>query len=476
MKLNFAEKIARAYASGSVPDIKGKTRITLTDVKTGAREIIEDENMVTNAVAKIFKSNMLGLTDYYNMLPAWRLFGGIMCFSAALPEDANGIYPPNNTTAVMTANAGQTAHSTASTTRGNPDGYLTKIEQDHITLAWQWGMSQGNGTIACCCLTHAEAGDCGLLPDGTLPLMKSTGQNIKDLNCYRSSVIGDLVYNRARAISEPIAIDDDGNGIALYFTGTALEEITFAHSYVTANILESNYTMPLDSENYRELATRTATLSRTFTSGYTMLAQDDSNYYVMERDSGSATTLYVDVIDKTDMSVTAHTLSGLGVSLARPSLQIPQLYNGIVSGGSVYWVSSSDAKTFCRINISNPADVEELTSSLTANISQEQTPLVMNSGLVLGRNYLINSSNVYPVVPRTRRPGTDNESLCYDILAEYKRGPHILQTGHGYGNTYDYDCQAGVLALPYLATINNITPVTKNNQKAMQIEYVLTEV
>ena len=234
--------------------------------------------------------------------------------------------------------------------------------------------------------------------------------------------------------------------------------------------------MPLDSENYRELATRTATLSRTFTSGYTMLAQDDSNYYVMERDSGSATTLYVDVIDKTDMSVTAHTLSGLGVSLARPSLQIPQLYNGIVSGGSVYWVSSSDAKTFCRINISNPADVEELTSSLTANISQEQTPLVMNSGLVLGRNYLINSSNVYPVVPRTRRPGTDNESLCYDILAEYKRGPHILQTGHGYGNTYDYDCQAGVLALPYLATINNITPVTKNNQKAMQIEYVLTEV
>lgn len=480
MKLNrpltFVEKIARAFASGSMPDIKGKTRITLTDPKTGAREVFEDENMVTNAVAKIYNSNYLGLTDYYSMMPIWKLFGGVLCFSQTLTENANNIFPPNNSVAIMTANAGQTAHSTASTTRGNPDGILTEIDDDHITLAWQWGMSQGNGTIACVCLTHAQAGDCGLLPDGTLPLLKSTGRNIDNINCFSGYASNDGTYNRARAIAMPVSLDDYGNGIALYCDGTSLEEITVAHSWVSAMLLEGNTTLPQDSNNYREISTRTATLSRTFSSGYTMIAQDANNYYVMERDSENSNKLYVDVVSKTDMTVTAKTLSNLGVTLARPSLARPQIYNGIVSNGSVYWLSASDSTKFVRVNINNTADVEELASNMTSVISQSQSPIVLNDGLILGRNFLVNGSRVYPVTARTRREGNNNETVTYDVIAQYKGGPHMLQTGNQNNtNSYDYDVQAGVLALPYLATINNLgTPVTKNN-KAMEIEYILTE-
>lgn len=476
-KLNFAERIARAFISGSTPDIKGKTRITLTDIRNGSREVFEDENMITNAVANVYNSNYLGVTDYYSMMPIWHMFGGIMCFSQTLPENANSFYPPNNSVAIMTANAGQTAHSTASTTRGNPDGTLTQITNDKITLAWQWGPNQGNGTIACCCLTHQQAGDCGLLPDGTLPLLKSTGRNIDNINCYSAYASNDGTYNRARAIAMPVSLDNDGNGISLYCDGTSLEEIIVAHSWVSAMLLEGNTTLPQESNNYREISTRTATLSRTFSSGYTMIAQDASNYYVMERDSGSSNKLYVDVVSKTDMTVTAKTLSNLGVTLARPSLARPQIYNGIVSNGSVYWLSASDSAKFVRVNINNTADVEELTSNMPSAISQAQSPIVLNDGLILGRNFLVNGSRVYPVTARTGRSGNNNESVTYDIIANYKGGPHMLQTGNQNNtDTYNYDVQAGVLALPYLASINNLnSAVTKQNTKAMLIEYELTE-
>lgn len=476
-KLSFNEKITRAFMSGSVPEIKGRTRITLIDPKTGAREVYQDENMVTDAITKIMNSNYLGLTDYYNMIPLSQLFGGVMCFSQPLTESASNIWPANNNISAMTANAGQTPYSGPSSTRGNPEG-VTEIADDHITFVWSWGLSQGNGPIACVCLTHQEGGDCGLLPDGTLPLLKSTGLNLSDINHFSANELGDNNMRRERCIAMPVALDNDGNGIALYFNGTELEEITVVHSFITACLLEGVKTMPLDNVNYREIGSRKATLSRTFADGYTYLAQDNTNYYVMERDSGTSTTLYVDVISKTDMSVTPLVLSGLSEQLARPSASNPSRYSGIVSGGSIYWVSASDAKTFVRINMTTPADIEVLTSTLTANIDLKQTPLNMNDGLVMGRNFLINGSGVYPITARTRRSGTTAETLNYDILAKYKNGPHVLQSGNNNSSaTYERSVQAGALALPYLATINNlVTPVTKNNSKAMQIEYTLTEV
>lgn len=477
-KLSFAEKIARAFSSGSVPDIKGSTKITLTDPKTGSREVFQDENMVTDAITRIMNSNYLGLTDYYKMIPLYQLFGGVMCFAQPLTENAGNIWPANQTVSAMTANAGQTPYSGPSTTRGNPEGSATEITGDHIKFVWSWGLSQGNGPISCVCLTHQEAGDCGLLPDGTLPLLKSTGLNLPNINHFSASALGDNNLTRARCIAMPIALDDDGNGIALYCNGATLEEITVVHSFVTACLLEPVTTMPLDSTNYREIGTRTATLSRSFDMNYTQLAQDENNYYVMERDSGTNTTLYIDVIAKTDFAVTPLVLSGLTEALARPSTNNPARFNGIVSGGSVYWVSNADAKTFVRVNLTTPADTEVLTSALTSNISLKQTPVVMNDGLIMGANFLINASNVYPITGRTARTGTTNENINYDILAMYKNGPHILQSGNNNSAaTYERSVQAGVLALPYLATINNLqTPVTKNNSKAMQIEYTLTEV
>ncbi len=482
MKLSFAEKMHRAFISGSTPDIKGSTKITLTDPKTGAREVYQDENMVTNAITRIYNSNYLGVTDYYNYIPMLQFFGGVFCFAQPLTEDANNMWPANQSISAMTANAGQTPYSGPSSTRGNPDGGSTEVTGDHIRFVWEWGMSKGNGPISCVCLTHQSAGDCGILPDGTLPLMKTTGLGYMNLNAYASNELDGFSLSRARCIAMPVALDNDGMGVSLYFDGTTLEEIKVAHSFVTSCLLETNKTMPLNSSNYRELSSRTATLTRTFDTGYTFLAQDDDYYYVMERDASAANKLYINEIDKSDFSVNGYALDSLGVNMARPSTNNPSRYSGIVSGRSVYWISNTDAKNFIRVNLDNTADVEELSTNMSANISLMQAPAVLNDGLILGRNFMINGSTVYPVASRASRPlynqGSATESLRYDIMAKYKNGPHIFQSGHCWDDaTYSRTTQGGVLALPYLATINNLTtPVTKTNSKAMQIEYTLTEV
>ena len=106
--------------------------------------------------------------------------------------------------------------------------------------------------------------------------------------------------------------------------------------------------MPLNSSNYRELSSRTATLTRTFDTGYTFLAQDDDYYYVMERDAGTANKLYINEIDKSDFSVNGYALDSLGVNMARPSANNPSRYSGIVSDRS-YRVRNSEFIDICTI-------------------------------------------------------------------------------------------------------------------------------
>ena len=75
--------------------IKGHTKIILTDKKAGKQKIYEDDNMVTNALSKMFEN--CGLMNYPNAdrdnyIP--QLLGGIMGFDTTLTEDPDNIYTP----------------------------------------------------------------------------------------------------------------------------------------------------------------------------------------------------------------------------------------------------------------------------------------------------------------------------------------------------------------------------------------------
>lgn len=490
MKISIAESLeAAVHGKMPLPQLKGKTIITLTDVKTGRRERIVSENMVTDALAKLFAMNYLGMANFNANMALYNLMGGCFLFNKTMTESVNTIWPENSTDNDLVARAGQTPHSDPTDTRrGNP--VAPEITDDHVTFKFDWNQEQGNGTINCVCLTHPLAGDVGLQPNGTGSLLKDYSRvsmynapESERINNFNGRTLGDNNLTAERLKALPLAFDVDGNGISLELNSTQLIESVNAHSFYKVNLLENGNTYPFT--NYRELSSRTATLSRTFNVNYTYIAQDDTNYYVMERDSDSSVKLYIDVISKSDMSVTAKTLTIAGATLARVARGMAGAgsYTGIVSGGSVYWVSGSDAKNFVRIDINDPADVEELTSTLTDNIAYMQTPININDGLVLGTNFLINGERVYPVKRREYRTagagtGTGLEN-CFDFMASGNGGPGILQSGFvGNNNTYDYATQGGFILLPYLATVNNLPApgVNKSNSKTMRLEYVLTQV
>ena len=126
--------------------IKGRTKIILTDVKTGRQEIERDENMLTDAVYKFFETNFLGVDFVSDYLPMTQMFNGVFCFRDPLTESAANIFPPASNP--MIANAGPTPHATASPTRGNPVGTASEVGDGYIKIVWLWDLEQGNGTIS----------------------------------------------------------------------------------------------------------------------------------------------------------------------------------------------------------------------------------------------------------------------------------------------------------------------------------------
>ena len=450
---------------------KGTTRLITEDVITKKREIVEDHNMFTAAIDKIFDSNVLGMMNFYEILPITKLIGGCFLFWNNITENVNNIYPENQSVNKLVGFAGQTAHSTDNPYRGNPNGAASEIDPDNglVRFVWDWTLEQGIGEIRACSLTSAAAGDRGLYPEGDV-LLQTLGLPVDDISRARYYPNLGNVYNKEYAIREPIEIDNDGNGVSVFVSGNSFSEWTVRHPFVRPTLIEDPAF--ITSDNYTVIGERTATLSRSYSEGYTVIGQDDSYYYIMERDSGSATILYVDKVAKSDFSVTTSLISLSGVSLARPQMTYGKMNGGIVSDGFIYWVSGSNAKTFVRIDMATPANSVELTSYLASNISLDDNPVVMNDGLILGRNYLVNGDFIYSVGTRAIRQG---EVMVNDMFARWKNGPLMHQIGNGEASFVSANCTTGgVLLLPYLATINNLqTPVYKTANKTLRCEYVV---
>ena len=106
-------------------------------------------------------------------------------------------------------------------------------------------------------------------------------------------------------------------------------------------------------------------------------------------------------------------------------------------------------------------------------------PITRTSGLILGKNFLINGDYVYPVVARSGRAGSsDNYNDSNDSSALFNNSPLIVQDSTAdRAYTYEYLTNGGVLYLPALYSINNLSqPVTKTEQRTMRCEYTLTVV
>ena len=472
--MNLFEKMVRAYQNNEVMPLKGHTRITLKNIHTGEEKVVEKDNMVTNAVSHLLSRNWSGLADFHSLLPLKNLFGGVLMFADNITEDADNYDIPNDLVNAMTACAGQTAHSTANPYRGNPNGGETVVTSTSIKYVWDWSTNQGNGPINCVCLVPNGLGDMGLKPfDNTQNPAGSFTISNSDASVVSS-------WTRAEAIKHPISIGSDGqSGKAIWWSGTTFEEITVAHDFYKFGIMRGY-------RDWVEVSNRTAT-TRTFPTGLTSICQDDDYYYVYG--VSSATSLMVDKIKKSDMTVTELTLTLSGVSLNTNQWTYYQsietsVYRSLPRwgfDGKYLYLPKSGNTTFVKINLANQADVDELggTVSIVASAAGNKiSPIAIFEGLVYGENWLINGSSVYPM----------STSSVFAAHTYSNDGfLNIIKNGSAYyadGLNTTSQTQSGrvgsqkALLIPtFLCTINNLdNEVNKTSAQTCKVEYTLTEV
>lgn len=138
---------------------EGKTIIELYDAKTGKlTKRTEDKNMMTKALEYFYKQGGLTNPSAFGNgnprdNPLFYLLGGILCLDTAINEDATIVRVPSGVG--MTANGARGILNT-----GNPIELGSWNENESgpqvdgsYKMVYDWTTSQGNGRIACVCLS-----------------------------------------------------------------------------------------------------------------------------------------------------------------------------------------------------------------------------------------------------------------------------------------------------------------------------------
>ena len=470
-----------------LPKLHGHTKIILRDVKTGEEEVVEKDNLVTGMVAALLAQNNFGAKNYEDLTPIKDLFGGVLCFEDPLSNDA--LLVPSDSDNELIAHAGQTSHSSVSTTRGNPNGVLSELIQSNkgFKFVWDFSTSQGNGTISALSLTHKWLGDYGMKPveaitGETLLLDNSNKQRLfkqgEDYptfdNCYTcllSKTLGLHAY-----------LSDSSSNTTLVVKEVDINPNTMGITEMIGGDIDNkgNIIAPVT-------ATHTITLTTTFRARNSAVTIDETNgiIYVITLGTSAGHTITINAIDVSDWSVTSQTITEGTMDLGyfndyQTGSEAWVINKVIVSGGYLY-VPDVTNRTFYKVNLTNTSDITLLTSSLTENLNLKTCGMTeITEGLIIGANFIINGSNVYPhafALANLKSAYGDGTYTLNRIALRF------LKFGSGYYewafmNNTDYDlgwylCSG--FPLGYLGTIQNLdSAVTKTSDKTMQIQYSLT--
>ena len=465
----------QSLAGVSIPKFHGHTKITLRDAKTGEiTDVFEQDNLVTNALSDLFANNNYGSMNYADLTPLRSMLGGIMCFEDEITAQANNYLPPSQADNKLIAHAGQTAHSSASTKRGNPNGVLSEVIQNGkgYKFVWDFPSSVGNGTISCCCLTSAIGGDVGLTPieliaDSPLMAFNSTKTKAiksgtgKDYSTYYNCVVKiDLANSTGLHVYLP-----DRSGSSLIVNEV---EISLKKQGINDDLGEARLT-----------ATHTITLTRSFDRRYTGICCDDNYMYVVEPSANEGSTLYINKINLSTWAVTSADITDASLSLrasntySTPDFAYP--CRTVVSDGFLYWFKS-DKRTMYKFDLSAPSNIVEIETALTEDANEEYGMVELSEGIIVGKNFFVNDK-VYPMAVEPYSKILYRQDYAQlPFIKTVKDGSKFFIWSFLYDTSYNSSDYAGcTFPRVMLHTIQNLaSPVVKTSDKTMQIEYSVT--
>lgn len=484
-----------AFNKIKMPKLKGHVKLTLHNPTTGKTEKVEGENIITNAVADIFRNNYLGGIDYSKLMPLWSVwYGGILCYENAFTVDSqtgkpdpNDYFIQGNDINMCVAHAGGTVIPTDhddDLLRGSPTTSAFQYSEHSVKQVWEWLPSHGNTNrnISALSLTHANTGDAG------------TGANtwaFQNFNPFADITSSSLpVTSGGLSQADNICtMYDENHGLffnldSSNWSGPASGLVIHIRKlpYTKAGLFE---TLHADTTYEREF---TVTLSfNLYCNPCYWFDYENKKLWIFSNMTGnmaySKTTLNYAIIDCEAESVDSE---GTIVSDDSDLMCIPfrrflsdynQIYNpNIVREGNYFYFPTSSGADFGnnyrdvspnltgykKINITNQADQTLIPFS---SVLQKFDFSTKCGGLLITNGNVVNGSSGYP---------------CSAALPSIQSVRAISQpnTISTYATPLYISAQRYILANKMVNTSkwNLPTPVQKTASQAMSIEYTITEV
>ena len=449
--------------------MKGKTIIELTDVKTKKKEVLKDDNLVTDVLEKILTLNPNGLLTNINKDTFYpiveKIVGGILLFKDKITED-------KNTSFVTTSNecigyAGQVEGVQENSLQGSFNKQESKATSNGYKFVWDFGTSKANGKISSVCLTNAKAG-------GGYFGTKSNGET-----------------NRIKLGEDKYLIKNTDTEMKKKYVNVV--EANFEENYIVSIVPESDHLRIIKSRepllnfrlddslsflNEKNITETKIKYKKSYGTYGVCIYVDAENYYLLKTStSGGNTNVTKLKINKANNSIeeTEFTLENVKIeNIGAYSLDYDyyRTIKSVLRGGNVYAVST-DEKYVVKFAINNPVDVTKIEPKFTlktGSVSSHTTGCGMYilGDMIIGTNFTIDKNDKVTEIAQSDLSTIECIPLSY--------GPFLLgYFANGESSGDKYLRKVLYLITPYSATINNLSKtVEKTADKTMKITYYLT--
>ena len=449
--------------------MKGKTIIELTDVKTKKKEVLKDDNLVTDVLEKILTLNPNGLLTNINKDTFYpiveKIVGGILLFKDKITED-------KNTSFVSTSNecigyAGQVEGVQENPLQGSFNKQESKATSNGYKFVWDFGTSKANGKISSVCLTNAKAG-------GGYFGTKSNGET-----------------NRIKLGEDKYLIKNTDTEMKKKYVNVV--EANFEENYIVSIVPESDHLRIIKSRepllnfrlddslsflNEKNITETKIKYKKSYGTYGVCIYVDAENYYLLKTTtSGGNTNVTKLKINKANNSIeeTEFTLENVKIeNIGSYSLDYDyyRTIKSVLRGGYVYAVST-DEKYVVKFAINNPVDVTKIEPKFTlktGSVSSHTTGCGMYilGDMIIGTNFTIDKNDKVTEIAQSDLSTIECIPLSY--------GPFLLgYFANGESSGDKYLRKVLYLITPYSATINNLSKtVEKTADKTMKITYYLT--
>lgn len=487
-----------------LPKLKGEVKITLHNPTTGKNEVVEGENIITNAVRDIYLNNYLGQADYNKTMPLWsNWFGGVLCYENAFTVDSQTGKPdPDDYFIQGEAVNSCVAHAGGSVIptehdddllRGSPTTSAFQYTATSVKQVWEWLPSHGNSNknISAISLTHKDTGDAGI---GT-PYWAF--QNFTPFVDIKSAGL----ENTTGALNKPDNINiqfDDNHG--LFFHIGESTDVSVWNNLQTDKLTVCIRKLPYFKAGLYETVHADMEYEETFTVtlSFNLYANpcywfdyENKKLWIFSNVTGwcaySKTTINYAVIDceSEDVDSEGTIVSDDNDLMAMPMVRnasFSEIYNpNIVREGNYFYFPTSSGANYGnnviaitpnltgykKINITNQADQTFLEFNATHQRYEFSTKC---GGLILTEGQVFNGVKGYACQVLSQNEGNTHAISQPNKISTY--------TTPMYSQYYGYTQARHILACKMVNTSkwNLPTPVQKSASQSMAIEYTLTEV